>query len=82
MRIRRIGIVPLAFAVVGCSFEPQYNAATESEAAGLTSGRAITQPRNAAKPRNIRADPKKPPKPPAGGQIPGKRSGNFLEGGQ
>ena len=82
MRILLVGIVPLALVALGCSFEPRYNAATESEAAEVASAKAASSPGGAAKPRRIRADPNKPPKPPAGGQLPAKRTGNVLNGGQ
>jgi hypothetical protein len=82
MRILHVGILPLALATLGCSFEPQYNAATESEAAEVASGKTTSPPGGAAKPRKVRADPNKPPKPVAGTQLPGKRTGNLLDGGQ
>ena len=37
MRILRLWIAPLVLVVPGCSFEPRYNIATESEAAAVTS---------------------------------------------
>jgi hypothetical protein len=82
MRILRVGIVPFALVFLGCSFEPQYNAATESDAAAVATGKTSSPPGGAARPRKIRADPNKPPKPPAGSQVPGKRSGNLLDGGR
>jgi hypothetical protein len=82
MRILRVGIVPFALVVLGCSPEPRYNDATESDSAAVATGKSTSPPGAAARPRPVRVDPKKPPKPSAGSQVPGKRSGNLLEGGQ